>query len=142
MKPVLVAAGVFAVTAALCLVPVFTTRPDGAGWERLPAIAIACSGAVGALLWWLGVVLPGATSSWRGALTGLAVVATAHVLSWYVMAVVAWLVDRTDSLGQPLQNPVEALRGAFVLAAVSLALVPWSLPAGAVVGALLLRQQR
>jgi hypothetical protein len=142
MKHVLAAAGAFAATAGLCVVPLWTTRPVGGGWERLPLIAIGCSGAVAALLWWLGVVRPGSTASWRGALTGLGVVITSHVLSWYVMSVLAWLIDRRDSLGEPLLGPVEALPGAFVFAAMSLALVPWSLPAGALVGVFLVRQQR
>jgi len=140
MKFVLVAAGVFAATAALCVAPMWISKPIGNGWAPLPYIAVACSGAVGALLWWLGVVRPGSTSLWRGALTGLAVVVTSHVLSWYVFSLLTWLIDRHDSLGQPVAaGPLDALRGAFVFAAWSLFVVCWSLPAGALAGVFLVR---
>jgi hypothetical protein len=142
MKLVLAAAGAYGATAVLCLLPLWFMRPVGAGWERLPVIAIACSAAVGALLWWLGVVRPGSTSSWRGALIGLAVAVAAHALSWYVLSVMAWLIDRHDSLGESLPGPLGALRGTFAFAAVSLALMPWSLLASALVGVFMIRQQR
>jgi hypothetical protein len=141
-KLVITAAGVFAAAAALCVSPYWFTKPHGAGWERLPPIAIACSAALGSLLWWLAVIRPGSTSSWRGALTGLAVVAIAHLMTHYVMAVWAWAMGQTDSLGGPMLGPVEALRGAFIFSAVSLALMPWTLLAGVVVGVVLIRQQR
>jgi hypothetical protein len=141
-KLLITAGAVFAGTAALCVVPMWLAKPAGAGWERIPFVAIACSAAVAPALWWLAVVRPGTTSSWRGALTGLAIVAAAHVLTHYVMAVWLWLMGQTDSLGGPMPGPVEALRGAFIFSAVSLALMPWTMLAGLLVGVLLVRQHR
>jgi membrane-bound metal-dependent hydrolase YbcI (DUF457 family) len=133
----------FAVGAGLCVLPLVPgLTSGGAGWSRLPFIVVACAAVVGPLFWLVGVVQPASTSLWRGAVTGLAVAITAHVLSWYVMSVMAWLIDRRDSLGAPLLNPVDSLPGALLFSAASLLLVPWSLPVGALVGVLLLRSQR
>jgi hypothetical protein len=141
-KLVITAAVVFAAGAALCVSPYWFTKPHGAGWERLPPIAITCSAALGSLLWWLAVIRPGSHSSWRGALTGLAVVVIAHIMTHYVMALWASLTNQTDSLGGSMPGPLEALGGAFVFSVVSLALMPWTLLAGGVVGVLLVRLQR
>jgi hypothetical protein len=132
----------FAVGAGLSVLPVVAAKPVGAGWSRLPFIVVACAAVVGPLLWWVAVVQPASTSLWRGAVTGLAVALIAHALSWYVMSVMAWLIDRRDSLGAPLLNPWESLPDALLFSAVSLVLVPWSLPMGVLVGVLLLRSQR
>jgi hypothetical protein len=138
----LMASVAFALGAGLSVLPVAAAKTSGAGWSRLPFIVVACAAVIGPLFWWVGVVQPASTSLWRGAVTGLTVAVTAHVLSWYVMSAIAWLIDRRDSLGQPLLNPFESLPGALLFSALSVFLVPWSLPMGVLVGVLLLRSQR
>jgi hypothetical protein len=136
------AATAFAMVGLICgllIVGMGSGGTLGSGWGAFPAYSAAGAFLTGLALWRTDLSGRGRR---RGALAGAACGPVAHPVTWYVMICWNWvmksagLTPGSSVAGAPL-NPVNGLAGAVTFSIISvLVMGPITVPAGAVVGAL------
>ena len=138
----LVAATAFAMVGVICgllIVGMGSRGTLGSGWGAFPAYSAAGAFLTGLALWETDLSGHGRR---RGALAGAACGLVAHPVTWYVMICWNWAMISAGltpgpSAGQTPLNPVNGLAGAVTFSIFSILVMgPITVPAGAVVGAL------
>lgn len=129
----------FGVVAFLCAAIVLAGA-GGEDWRIMILTAPVAASAI-AVFGWIAFTAGGRNVKiWKGIVTGILAGSISHFFAWYLAIVCFYVRGAIASDGSPTVGLIDGLSASFIMSFFSLAILGWiTVPAGALVGALLVR---